>query len=63
MKYQENDIVKEPNTIQEELGCGFCWDNLRKQEKKHLYFFDAANNFRACQYCPMCGRKYLIKED
>ena len=42
----------------EEFGCFFCWDDRKKQEKAQLYFFDAANNLRACDYCPKCGRKY-----
>lgn len=43
--------------IEEEFGCGFCWDRKRKKEKE-LFFLDAANNMRICNYCPFCGRKY-----
>ncbi len=42
----------------EEFGCFYCWDTKRKKEKGYLYFFDAANNLRQCDYCPKCGRKY-----
>jgi hypothetical protein len=42
----------------EEFGCPYCWDARKKQEKPILFFFDAANNYRECDYCPKCGRKY-----
>lgn len=42
----------------EEYGCSYCWDARKKQEKPVLFFFDAANNYRECEYCPKCGRKY-----
>lgn len=42
----------------DEYGCPYCWDSKKHREKDVLYFFDAANNFRACDYCPKCGRKY-----
>ena len=42
----------------DEFGCFYCWDSKRKKEKPVLYFFDAANNLRECEYCPKCGRKY-----
>ena len=42
----------------EEFGCAYCWDEKKKQEKDYLFFFDAANNYRQCDYCPKCGRKY-----
>jgi hypothetical protein len=42
----------------EEFGCSYCWDTRKKIEKPVLYFFDAANNYRECDYCPKCGRKY-----
>ena len=42
----------------EEFGCPYCWDARKKQEKPVLFFFDAANNYRECDYCPKCGRKY-----
>lgn len=38
-------------------GCAYCWDAKRKKEKE-IFFFDAANNMRVSEYCPMCGRKY-----
>ena len=41
-----------------EIGCFYCYDSKRKKEKSALYFFDAANNLRECEYCPKCGRKY-----
>ena len=41
-----------------DFGCPYCWDERKKQEKPVLYFFDAANNYRECKYCPRCGRKY-----
>ncbi len=40
------------------IGCFYCYDNKKQKEKSQLYFFDAANNFRQCNYCPNCGRKY-----
>lgn len=42
----------------EEYGCPYCWDAAHKKEKTVLWFFDAANNYRECEYCPKCGRKY-----
>ena len=42
----------------EEFGCPYCWDTKKKAEKPVLFFFDAANNYRECDYCPKCGRKY-----
>ena len=41
-----------------EYGCFYCWDSKRHKEKAQLFFFDAANNFKQCDYCPKCGRKY-----
>jgi len=41
-----------------EIGCFYCYDNKKRKEKEVLYFFDAANNLRECEYCPKCGRKY-----
>ena len=41
-----------------EIGCFYCYDNKRKKEKEPLYFFDAANNLRECDFCPKCGRRY-----
>ena len=42
----------------EEIGCPYCWDSRKEKEKEYLWFFDAANNLRECEYCPKCGRKY-----
>ena len=42
----------------EEYGCFYCWDAKKNKEKEYLFFFDAANNFKQCDYCPKCGRKY-----
>ena len=50
-----------PVKIEEEFGCGFCWDKKRKKEKE-LFFLDAANNMRVWSYCPSCGRKYSEEE-
>ena len=41
-----------------EIGCFYCYDNKKQKEKEELYFFDAANNLKVCEYCPKCGRKY-----
>ena len=41
-----------------EIGCFYCYDNKRRKEKEQLYFFDAANNLKICDYCPKCGRRY-----
>ena len=41
-----------------EFGCPFCWDARKKQEKEYLWYFDAGNNLRQCEYGPNCGRKY-----
>ena len=43
--------------VEAEFGCGFCWDRKKKRDKE-LFFLDAANNMRICNYCPYCGRKY-----
>ena len=42
----------------DEFGCPYCWDARKHKEKPYLFFFDAANNYRECEYCPKCGRKY-----
>ena len=44
--------------LQGEIGCFYCFDNKKHKEKEELYFFDAANNLKVCEYCPKCGRKY-----
>ena len=41
-----------------EFGCFYCWDSKKNKEKVPLFFFDAANNLRECEYCPKCGRRY-----
>lgn len=41
-----------------EFGCPYCWDARKQKEKEYLWYFDAANNLRQCEYCPNCGRKY-----
>jgi hypothetical protein len=33
-------------------------DQDQKKNEKELFFLDAANNMRICNYCPSCGRKY-----
>ena len=43
--------------VEDEFGCGYCWDKKRKKSKE-LFFLDAANNMRVCNYCPYCGRAY-----
>lgn len=45
------------NIEEEEFGCRFCWDKRRNKEKE-LFFLDAANNMRICNFCPYCGRQY-----
>jgi hypothetical protein len=62
MKFNSEESYRasqEPENIvtEEEFGCGFCWDRRKKKEKE-LFFLDAANNMRICNYCPSCGRKY-----
>lgn len=42
----------------DEIGCFYCYDSKRGKEKERLYFFDAANNLKVCDFCPVCGRKY-----
>ena len=56
-----NEDYKKKEQIQEEFGCGFCWDK-RKEINKELFFLDAANNMRICIYCPYCGRLLLRSE-
>ena len=48
----------EEQTFMSEIGCFYCYDNKKHREKEQLYFFDAANNLKTCEYCPKCGRKY-----
>ena len=50
-----------PVKVEPEFGCGFCWDKKKRKEKE-LFFLDAANNLRICDYCPSCGRKYGEEE-
>ena len=58
--YNDEDKVLSSKRVEEEFGCGFCWDK-RKKQTKELYFLDAANNMRVCTFCPSCGRE--LKED
>lgn len=53
--YDSQIATKQP--LNEEFGCGFCWDKKRIKEKE-LFFLDNANNMRICIYCPNCGRRY-----
>ena len=46
----------------EDFGCFYCWDQKRKKEKE-LYFFDAANNMRLCEYCPKCGCRMVEPQE
>ena len=58
MKYYDDEYEEIQQPIEEvEIGCGYCWDRKKKKEKE-LFFLDAANNMRVCNYCPYCGRKY-----
>jgi len=57
--YASQEPEVQPTEI--EVGCGFCWDR-RKKKNKELFFLDAANNMRVCNYCPSCGRKYNEEE-
>lgn len=58
MRYYEEETAVESDI---EFGCKFCWDRKRKKEKE-LFFLDAANNMRICNYCPYCGRPYDREE-
>ena len=59
--YYDEEDIKVPVTTEEipveEFGCYYCWDNYKKKDKE-LFFLDAANNMRICDYCPACGRKF-----
>ena len=60
MKYtvEEYELMQNPQlNSEQEFGCGFCWDR-KKNRSKELFFLDAANNMRICDFCPSCGRKY-----
>lgn len=60
MKYtvEEYELMQNPQlNSEQEFGCGFCWDR-KKNKSKELFFLDAANNMRVCDFCPSCGRKY-----
>lgn len=60
MKYtvEEYELMQNPQlNSEQEFGCGFCWDR-KKNRSKELFFLDAANNMRVCDFCPSCGRKY-----
>lgn len=58
--YEDDDDEFLTNTeeveIEPEFGCGFCWDK-KKNKNIEIYFFDKANNFRVCKFCPNCGRE------
>lgn len=56
-EYYESQQFEPKVTIDNEIGCGFCWDKKRNKEKE-LFFLDNANNMRVCTYCPSCGREY-----
>ena len=60
MKYYDDEPAQ--SIIETEIGCGYCWDKKRKKEKE-LFFLDAANNMRICNFCPYCGRKYGEEEE
>ena len=51
-------FLMEEQVFMGEVGCPYCWDSRKKKEKDYLWFFDAANNYKQCDYCPKCGRKY-----
>lgn len=36
-------------------GCHICKD--KRGKSKEVLYFDAANNMRAAEYCPNCGRQ------
>lgn len=65
MKYFSEEEYRaaqqEETTFELEFGCGFCWDK-KKRKDKELFFLDAANNMRVCNYCPNCGRAYNMEE-
>lgn len=56
-EYEQMLSQETAQNVEVEFGCGFCWDK-RKKKDKELFFIDAANNMRVCNYCPYCGRKY-----
>lgn len=56
-EYYESQQSEPKTIIDEDFGCGFCWDKRRNKEKE-LFFLDNANNMRICTYCPSCGRRY-----
>lgn len=56
-EYRASQETSQVKAVEEEFGCGFCWDKKKKRDKE-LFFLDAANNMRVCNYCPYCGRKY-----
>jgi len=55
IKYEDYYATEQPAV--EEFGCGYCWDRKRNKSKE-LFFLDAANNMRVCNFCPYCGREY-----
>ena len=56
-KDEYDEMLSPVEQVEVEFGCGFCWDKKKKRDKE-LFFLDAANNMRVCNYCPYCGRKY-----
>lgn len=61
MKYYEDEYNSPITPVEFPIGCKFCWDD-RKKQNKILTFFDQANNLRTCNYCPWCGRKYTQED-
>lgn len=59
MRYREEQQTQ--ITPETEFGCAYCWDKKRKKNKE-LFFLDAANNMRICNFCPNCGRSYEEEE-
>lgn len=55
-KYEELLGQQIEIVVPTEIGCGFCWNKKRKQNKE-LFFLDTANNMRECTFCPSCGRR------
>lgn len=47
---------------EQDFGCPYCWDR-RKEKTKELFFLDAANNMRICNFCPYCGRNMKEGQD
>ena len=57
-KYYDDELDYDETSqqsIEPQIGCGFCWNNRRKKNRE-LFFLDSANNMRICVFCPYCGR-------